>query len=89
MSLTWQTLNHGPKRFMTLIPDLRSCIFLCRRELDLAGVDVLKLFFSVIYEFRHKLECLSIASLYSLVYCLWARPGAYPIVKHLNGSSIG
>jgi hypothetical protein len=29
------------------------------------------------------------ASLSSQVYCLWARPGAYPIVEHLKGSSIG
>ena len=29
------------------------------------------------------------ASLSSLVYCLWARPGAYPIVVHLKGSLIG
>ncbi len=29
------------------------------------------------------------AKLYSLVYCLWARPGAYPIVEHLKGSSMG
>jgi hypothetical protein len=28
------------------------------------------------------------ASLSSLVYCLWARPGAYLIVEHLKGSSI-
>jgi hypothetical protein len=25
------------------------------------------------------------ASLSSLDYCLWARPGAYPIVEHLKG----
>jgi hypothetical protein len=31
---------------------------------------------------------LSLASLSSLVYCLWARPGAYPRVEHLKGSSI-
>ncbi len=29
------------------------------------------------------------ASLSSLVYCLWVRQGAYPIVEHLKGSSIG
>jgi hypothetical protein len=32
---------------------------------------------------------LSLASLPSLVYCWWARPGAYPRVEHLKGSSIG
>ncbi len=31
---------------------------------------------------------MSTASLSSLVYCLWARPGAYPIVLHHKGSSI-
>jgi hypothetical protein len=31
----------------------------------------------------NKLECLSLAGLYSLVYCLSARPGAYPSVEHL------
>jgi hypothetical protein len=25
----------------------------------------------------------------SLVYCLWARPGAYPRMDHLKGSPIG
>ena len=35
-----------------------------------------------------KLECLSMARLSSLVYCLRERPGAYPIVEHLKGSSI-
>jgi hypothetical protein len=32
---------------------------------------------------------LSLASLTSLVYCLWARPGAYPREEYLKGSSIG
>ncbi len=36
-----------------------------------------------------KLVRLSLPSLSSLVYCLWARPGAYPWVEHLKGSSIG
>ena len=39
--------------------------------------------------FHNKLECLSLASLSSLVYCLWARSGAYPRVEHLKNSSIG
>jgi hypothetical protein len=38
---------------------------------------------------RNKLECLSLASRSSLVYCLLARLGAYPRVEHLKGSSIG
>jgi len=25
----------------------------------------------------------------SLVFCLWARPGAYPRVEHLKGASFG
>jgi hypothetical protein len=29
---------------------------------------------------------LSLASLSSLVYCMWVRPGAYLRVKHLKGS---
>jgi hypothetical protein len=40
-------------------------------------------------DFHNKLECLSLARLSSLVYSLWARPGAYPRVEHLKGSSIG
>jgi hypothetical protein len=38
--------------------------------------------------FRNKLEFLSLASPSSLVFCLRARPGAYPRVDHLKGSSI-
>ncbi len=37
----------------------------------------------------NKLERLSLASLSSLVYGLWARPRAYPRVEHLKDSSIG
>jgi len=39
--------------------------------------------------FRNKLECLSLASLSSLVYCLWDSPGFYPKVEHLKGYSMG
>jgi hypothetical protein len=53
------------------------------------GTNVIKPFFSVITNFRNKPECLSMASHSSLVYYLWARPGIYPIMKHLKGSSIG
>jgi hypothetical protein len=35
----------------------------------------------------NKLECLSVASLYALVQCLSARPGAYPRVEHLKADS--
>jgi hypothetical protein len=27
------------------------------------------------------------ASLSSLVYCMWASPGGYPLVEHMKGSS--
>ncbi len=40
-------------------------------------------------DFRIKLECLSLASLSSLVYCLWVSLGAYLRVDHLKGSSLG
>jgi len=30
---------------------------------------------------RNKLECLSLAGLFSFVQCLWTRPGAYPTVE--------
>ncbi len=40
----------------------------------------------VSYEFSQRL---SLARLSSLAYCLWAKPGAYPRVEHLKGSSIG
>jgi hypothetical protein len=29
------------------------------------------------------------ASLSILVDCLWVRPGAYPIVEHLKGTTLG
>ncbi len=35
------------------------------------------------------LECLSLASLASLVSCLWVRPGAYPRVELLKGAYFG
>jgi hypothetical protein len=38
--------------------------------------------------FRNKLECLSLASLSSLVRCLWARPGAYSRGEHQKGVSL-
>ncbi len=34
------------------------------------GARIIKLIMAVIYSFRNKLECLSLASLSSLVYCL-------------------
>jgi hypothetical protein len=53
------------------------------------GANVTKLFTAVIYGYRNKLECLSLASLSSLVYFMWARPGAYPRVEHLKDASLG
>ncbi len=39
--------------------------------------------------FRNKLQCLSLASLSSLVQCLWVRPGAYPSEAPFRYSSLG
>jgi hypothetical protein len=39
--------------------------------------------------FLYKLERLSLASLSSLVKCLWVRPGAYPRLEHLEGALQG
>jgi hypothetical protein len=36
-----------------------------------------------------KIECSSEAGLSSLVKCFWVRPGAYPIVEHPKGISLG
>ncbi len=47
-----------------------------------SGANVIKLFTT----FHNKLERLSLASLFSLVYCLWVPPGAYPRVERLKGS---
>ncbi len=52
--------------------------------------NVINLFFCREFtNIRIKLECLSLASLSSLVYSLWARPGVHPRVEHLKDSSIG
>jgi hypothetical protein len=37
--------------------------------------------------FRNKLECLSLAGLSKLAYCLQVRPGAYPRLEHLKGTA--
>ena len=48
--------------------------------------NVVKLITDTNYEFFcNKLECLLLASLSSLVYCLWARSR----VEHLRGVSLG
>jgi hypothetical protein len=39
--------------------------------------------------FHNKLECFILVSLSSLVYCLGARPGAYPRVEYLKDVSLG
>jgi len=41
-----------------------------------SGLNVVKLSTVIFY------ECLTLASLSSLVSCLWVRPGAYPWVEH-------
>ncbi len=38
---------------------------------------------------HNKLECLLLASLSSIVICLWASPGAYPGLGLLKGVSLG
>ncbi len=35
------------------------------------------------------MQCLSLAGLLKLVYCLWVWPGAYTRVEHLKGASLG
>jgi len=62
---------------------VKSCITLA------SGANVTKLFMPIIYGFCIKLECLSLVSLCSLVYCLWARPGPNPRVEHLKGAQFG
>jgi hypothetical protein len=53
------------------------------------GANVIKTFIAIVRNFRNKLECLLLASLSSLVNCLWARPGAYLRVEHLKDVSLG
>jgi hypothetical protein len=50
--------------------------------------NVVKHFMAVIYEFRKKLERLSLADLSSLVQCLKERPGAYQSEVHFNCSTL-
>jgi hypothetical protein len=51
------------------------------KMLLLQNVFTLKCFYSEIL----LPKCLSLASLFSLVLCLWVRPGFYPRVEHLKG----
>jgi hypothetical protein len=37
---------------------------------------------------NYKLDCVSLAILSTLVYCLRVRPGAYPRVEHLKFASL-
>jgi len=53
------------------------------------GANVIQLFTVVIYNFCNKMESLLLASLSTLVYRLWVRPGAYPRVEYLEGVSYG
>ncbi len=51
-----------------------------------SGANAIKLFIAVSYHFS---QHLSLASLSSLVLCLWVRPGAYPKVEYLKGVLLG
>jgi hypothetical protein len=51
------------------------------------GPDVIKHFTAVSYEFYNKLECLSLSSLSSLVYCLRVRPER-TLVKCFSGARL-
>ena len=53
------------------------------------GACIIKLITAVIYDFRNKLECLSLASISSLGYCLLVMLGAYLRVEHVKGASLG
>ncbi len=53
----------------------------------LPRANLAKLFMAVIYKFRKKLERLSLASLSSLVYCLWVKPEPTR-VKHISGAPL-
>jgi len=80
--------NRNPEEYSKLQPGLRVEIQRSGIVLQ-AGVNVTKLFVSEFEDFRNKLECLSLASRSSLVYCLWVLLGTYPIVDHLKGASFG
>ncbi len=53
------------------------------------GINVIKLFCQLFTNSCNKLVCLSVESHYSLVLCLWVRPGAFPRVEHLKEASLG
>ncbi len=57
-------------------------------KLTATGANVMNFIWPYFTNFHYRLECLSLASLSSLVHCLWARPGAYPTVEHLKGGSL-
>ncbi len=48
-----------------------------------------KKFYSRNLRIFYNSQCLTLASLSSLVQCLWVRPGTYPKVEHLKGASLG
>ncbi len=73
--------------FATKIPRwwrFQSCN---RKNRFLPGVNVIKHFWSRFTDFCNKLECFSLATLSSLVYCLWERL-AYPSETPKGRSSI-
>ncbi len=53
------------------------------------GANVIKLFCPLFTNSCNKLMCLSVESHYSLVLCLWVRPGAFPRMEHLKDASLG
>ncbi len=68
-----------------------NCTFISIAQLTVygPGAYVIKLFSPYFMNFPNKLECLSLASLSSLLYCLQVRKGAYPRVENLNDASLG
>ncbi len=69
-SLFGLVISNEGKIFITLAP----------------GVNIIKLFTAVIKKIVNKLECLSQASLFSLVQCLWVRDSSLP---YLSGALLG
>ncbi len=84
--------NLSTKKFYKICSRLSSVRTKRRSQSKMAkrsGANVTKLFCLQFTDFRNKLECLSLASLSSLFYCLRVRPGAYSRVDHLKGSLLG
>jgi hypothetical protein len=64
--------------------DSDFCIFTASEKMNFnKGANIIKLFTAVSHKISNKLKRLSPASLFSLVSCLWVRPGAYPLPGHI------